>query len=131
MTEEATGENFSLQTKIEIGCRDNLCLREVKFGKNNREVQHIQRPSFDKNLGLRFDVTEKRKHFHLRKLCNEEEDKDDDEQLGGLVGALGPRSSLAPSLCNCTTELRSMGCRLEFVHSLYRMNCIFKKVVGM
>ena len=53
----------TLQTKIEIGCRDNLCLREVKFGKNNREVQHIQRPSFDKNLSLRFDVTEKQNIF--------------------------------------------------------------------
>ena len=53
---------------------------------------------------------------NLRELCDEEENEDDDEQLGRLVGVLHPRGSLAfPSSWSnsCTSQLRGMGCSLK------------------
>ena len=60
-----------------------------------------------------------RNEFYLRELCDEEEDEDDDEQLGRLVGALGPGGRLALlSWCDRTSQLHGMGCCLNKSHSI-------------
>ena len=64
--------------------------------------------------------------FYLRELSDKEENEDDDEQLGRLVGALGHLGgavghfggagslALSSSWYHCTSQLHRMGCSLNY-----------------